>query len=95
MGKIGNLISHVINLFWDNSIALGVLIVMSAKSRNYQWLNVILLSLVITGFSGCDNNAQELDPNTATARLKALPDFFYYKSMNADKITQIRSLIKS
>jgi len=51
---------------------------------------MVLLYLVFTGFSGCDNKAQEQDPETPTARLKALSE-----SMDADDITQIRELIKA
>ena len=67
---------------------------MPAKNRNYQWLSVILLSLDITGFSGCDNNNKEQDPETAKASLKALHLFFYDKD-KINNITQIRTLIKA
>lgn len=83
-------------------MALGVLRVVTAKNRNYQWLSVILLSLVITNLGGCDNNTQENDQSTtdvityqnqdltATARLKVISE-----SMDADDITEIRELINS
>ena len=64
--------------------------VMSVKNLNYQWLSIVLLSLVFTGLNGCDNDSQEQGPETATARLKVLSE-----DMSADDITQIRALIKA
>ena len=58
---------------------------MSVKNRNYQWLSIVLLSLVFTGLNGCGS-----DPETATARLKVLSE-----DMSADDITEIRALIKA
>ena len=58
---------------------------MSVKDRNYQWLSIVLLSLVFTALNGCGR-----DPETATARLKVLSE-----DMSADDITEIRALIKA